>query len=49
LETKSMYLYKTEANEEGFAIDTSNINFNNKTLLTSFNKKNKTYSLIKIW
>lgn len=42
-------LLKSEPVEEGYIIDTSKINFESKSIMTSFNETYKEYSLTKIW
>lgn len=49
LNTKNKRLFKSEAIEEGYVIESSKINFEHKTLTASLNKKTKMYSLKKVW
>ena len=46
---KNKQLLKSEPVEEGFAIDTSKINFERYSIQTSFNKNYKEYTLTKVW
>ncbi len=46
---KNKHLFKSKPIEEGYVIDTSKINFKQKSIQTNFNNNHKGYSLTIVW